>query len=49
MQCEQCGQELPVKVEEKPKFPEFDNWKEFMNNKLGNYDKEKSNACEEDE
>ena len=40
MKCNKCGTDLPV-----PEFPEFENWTEFMNNKLiNNLNKEQQNA-----
>ena len=39
MKCIKCGQSIP-----EPEFPEFKNWKEFMNEQLiKNLNKEKNN------
>ena len=39
MKCTKCGQSLP-----QPKFPEFKDWKRFMNDKLKQIIKENHNA-----
>ena len=40
MKCKECGADLPL-----PEFPEFENWKEFMDKQLTkNLNKEQYNA-----
>ena len=42
MKCIKCGQSIP-----EPEFPEFKNWKEFMNKKLKQIlNKENNNASQ---
>ena len=42
MKCTKCGQSIPS-----PEFPEFKNWKEFMNKKLKQIlNKENNNASQ---